>query len=127
MELNLLRNFAVALLVFVILDGIWLGFIIKPTYSRLLNRFKLKKINLLSALFAYALLAIGISFFVVPIVSSLANAFLYGALFGLIIYGVYDFTNFAIFENYEPSFVIIDILWGSIASGITTLLVYLAV
>ena len=127
MELSFLRNFAIALLVFVILDGIWLGFIIKPTYSRLLKRFKIKKTNLLSALLAYALLALGISLLVIPRIITSGNAFLLGALFGLVMYGFYNFTNLAIFDGYELSFLLIDTLWGTIACGITSLLVFLAI
>ena len=127
MELSFLRNFAIALLVFVILDGIWLGFIIKPTYSRLLKRFKIKKTNLLSALLAYALLALGISLLVIPRIITSGNAFLFGALFGLVMYGFYNFTNLAIFDGYELSFLLIDTLWGTIACGITSLLVFLAI
>ncbi len=127
MEVALFRNFAVALLMFIILDSIWLGFIIKQRYSKLLSGFKLRKISLLSALIAYIILSFGVSFFVIPRVITSTNAFWFGALFGLIAYGFYHFTNYAIFDEYKGEYLIIDTLWGTIASGITTTLVFLAI
>jgi len=35
-------------------------------------------------------------------------------LFGVSIYGVYDFTNYAVLENYDWKFAIADTLWGGI-------------
>ncbi|MEK6919020.1 MAG: DUF2177 family protein [Nanoarchaeota archaeon] len=127
MVLDTFRNFAIAILIFIMLDGVWLGLIIKPTYSKLLNKFKLKKINLLSALIAYSFLALGIALFVIPRVITPLPAFFFGVIFGLIIYGFYNFTNFAIFDGYEFSFLAIDVLWGAIASGITSILVFLSI
>jgi uncharacterized membrane protein len=33
-------------------------------------------------------------------------------MMGLSIYAVYDFTNYATFEKYEPAFALADTLWG---------------
>jgi uncharacterized membrane protein len=46
-----------------------------------------------------------------------------GIFFGVIVYGVYNFTNHATFYNYPLSLVIADTLWGSFAMGTTTLAV----
>ena len=127
MEVTLFRNFSVALLMFIILDSLWLGFVIKQKYFKLLSGFKLRKISLLAALIAYILLSLGISFFVTPKVINGTNAFFFGALFGLVVYGVNHFTNYAIFENYKGEYLIIDTLWGSFASGIVSLLVFLSI
>ncbi len=127
MEVTLFRDFSIALLMFIILDAIWLGFIIKQKYSKLLSGFKLRKISLLSALIAYIILALGIAFFVIPRVVNKTDAFLLGALFGFVAYGFYHFTNYAILEEYKGEYLVIDTLWGTIASGIVSLLVYLAI
>ena len=42
--------------------------------------------------------------------TSYQQAFLYG----ISIYAVYDFTNYALFEKYDWKFAIIDTLWGGI-------------
>jgi uncharacterized membrane protein len=43
----------------------------------------------------------------------------YGGLFGLILYGVYNFTNITIFSNYNIITALIDTIWGSFAYFIT--------
>ena len=35
-------------------------------------------------------------------------------LYGVCIYGVYDFTNFSLFENYDWKFAIADMIWGGV-------------
>jgi uncharacterized membrane protein len=35
-------------------------------------------------------------------------------LYGVCIYGVYDFTNHAVLENYDWKFAIADTLWGGV-------------
>lgn len=47
-----------------------------------------------------------------------------GFIFGIVIYGVFDFTNLAIFSNYPFNTAIIDTLWGGLLMAITTNFVY---
>ena len=42
--------------------------------------------------------------------TSMSNAFITGVL----VYAVYDFTNYAIFDQYDWKFAIADSLWGGI-------------
>lgn len=58
-----------------------------------------------SAIVVYLLLA----YMLLQTKSSL-EAFLYG----IAIYGVYDFTNYALLEGYDWKFAIADTLWGGI-------------
>jgi uncharacterized membrane protein len=44
----------------------------------------------------------------------------WGALFGLIVYGVYDMTNMATLENWPVRMVWVDICWGCFLCGVTT-------
>lgn len=47
-----------------------------------------------------------------------------GFIFGVIVYGVFDFTNLAIFSNYPFRTAIIDTLWGGLLMALTTNFVY---
>lgn len=47
-----------------------------------------------------------------------------GFIFGFIVYGVFDFTNLAIFSNYSLTTGIIDTLWGGALMALTTNFVY---
>ena len=31
-----------------------------------------------------------------------------------LLYGVYDTTNFAVFDNWDPSVAVIDMIWGGV-------------
>ena len=46
-----------------------------------------------------------------------------GALFGLILYGVYDLTNLAILEKWTRSMTVADIAWGCVLCGSTAVLI----
>jgi uncharacterized membrane protein len=65
----------------------------------------------------YVLLAIGVSVFVLPRAVDAWSAARYGALFGLIAYGVYDFTNYSTLTQYPLAITIIDVCWGTFASA----------
>jgi uncharacterized membrane protein len=42
------------------------------------------------------------------------NTIMDAFLFGVCIYGVYDFTTLAIFKNYDVRFAVADTIWGGI-------------
>ena len=41
-------------------------------------------------------------------------------ILGFIIYSVFDFTNLAIFTNYEVMLAVLDSVWGGILFSLTT-------
>jgi len=45
-----------------------------------------------------------------------------GALLGLTTYGIFDFTNHAIFEHWNLKIVVMDTLWGAILYSLITFL-----
>ena len=127
--MDTLRSFFISFIVLVLADFIWLGFIMKPFIQRELGSLMREGGLLIGpAAFVYALLAIGISYFVIPRIglnSFWGNAFLVGALFGLIVYGVYDLTNVSVLKGYSWKFLFVDIAWGTFACGLTTVIVFL--
>lgn len=79
------------------------------------------KLNLWGVIFSYLFLIIGINYFILQKRESWQNAF----LLGLVIYGVYEATSYAILKNWQISSVIIDTLWGGILFSLVTYLTYL--
>tara|TARA_B100000963_G_C22308462_1_gene528942 strand:+ start:345 stop:659 length:315 start_codon:yes stop_codon:yes gene_type:complete len=73
------------------------------------------EIRLKYAIFAYALMVLGLSMFVIPNVrlKNLYDSVVYGGSFGLILYGIYDYTSAAVLKDWDENLAIIDILWGS--------------
>ena len=77
------------------------------------------KINFLGAAICYIFLIIGLNYFIIKPRKSVADAF----LLGLVIYGVYETTNYALFSNWSILTVIMDTLWGGSLFAITTYVV----
>jgi uncharacterized membrane protein len=107
---------------FIVLDGVWIGWLMKRFY-----RDQLAPIvrladggiapNWPAALVVYALLGTGIALFVIPRAPTMATAVIYGGLFGLVVYGVYDFTNYSTLRQWPLALTLTDVAWGSLASA----------
>jgi uncharacterized membrane protein len=112
--IDFLKTFAL----FVCLDVIYLGFIRKNTMDTYFEKFGgYHKHIIIYGLVTWALLALGTQYFVISKSTDKYSAFLNGALLGLIIYGVYDFTNMATIKGWTHSFLLQDIAWGTVLCG----------
>lgn len=78
------------------------------------------KVKLFPAILCYLLLVVGLNYFILQSHRSILEAF----LLGFIIYGVFDFTNLAIFQKYDWNVAIMDMVWGGILFALTTWIVY---
>ena len=86
-----------------------------------LNQIKLvqgsePKINYLGVALCYIFLIAGINYFIIKPHRSVNDAF----LLGIVIYGVYETTNYALLKNWSILTVIIDTLWGGLLFASTT-------
>src|SRR4029078_7110249 len=91
---------ALGAVAFMVLDGVWLGLLMKNFYREQLApivRLADGGIapNWPAAFVVYALLGAGISLVVIRRAATISLAAAYGAVFGLVVYGVYDFTNYS--------------------------------
>lgn len=121
--------YATTLVVFVVVDFIWLGFVAKGFYRTELGDLLLPRPNLVAAVLFYLLFAAGLFLFVVqPAVASgsLLRAALLGAAFGLVAYGTYDLTNLATLKGFSPRLAAVDMAWGTVLTGIAAVAGYLA-
>jgi len=78
------------------------------------------KLNFVGAAICYIFLVVGLNYFIIKPHKSVQDAF----LLGLVIYGVYETTNLALFSNWSILTVLIDTLWGGLLFGITTAIIY---
>ena len=113
---------AVGAVAFMVLDGVWLGLLMKNFYReqlapivRLANGGIAP--NWPAALVVYVLLGAGIALFVVPRASTVSSAAALGALFGLVVYGVYDFTNYSTLRQWPFVLALADTAWGALATA----------
>jgi uncharacterized membrane protein len=96
----------------IVIDGIWLGIIAKSFYARELAVLSRDLYILWSALMSWIIIVIGVVFLVIPNTKNIKGAVKYGALYGFILYGLYDFTNYAILNNWSLTMTLVDVLWG---------------
>lgn len=117
---------AIAAIVFGVLDSIWFAIFMKDfAEEKLGHLLRISQSGSLaahmpSALVAYALMIITAVAFLSPRVkasSSMASSFLIGALLGVCVFGIFDFTNGALLKEYPISFMLIDTLWGGVMYG----------
>lgn len=113
------------LLTFLLLDGIWLGLLMAPTYRELLGSLMLDKPLLLPAAVFYCLYVIGCVVFVVLPALSWQRAAKLGALLGLVAYGTYDLTNWATLRDWSVQVTLMDWAWGTVATAVACTVGYL--
>ena len=76
--------------------------------------------NIIGAILCYLLLIGGLSYFILSKKRALKDAF----LLGLVIYGVYETTNYTILKNWSFKAVMLDTLWGAILFTLTAAIYY---
>jgi uncharacterized membrane protein len=77
------------------------------------------RINIIGAILSYLTIIIGILYFSIPLIkikkkksNLLLLCLIYGGGLGFIMYGIANFTNIAIFKNYDIYTALSNILWG---------------
>lgn len=122
---------AIGAVAFMALDGVWLGLLMKSFYRDQLGpivRLGNGGIapNWLAAFVVYVLLGTGTAVFVIPRAPTVSLAAAYGALFGLVVYGVYDFTNYSTLRQWPFVLTLADVAWGTAATAACAAIVRVA-
>lgn len=76
-------------------------------------------LNVFGAVVTYVFLIFGLNYFIIRPGRSAWDAF----LLGLVVYGVYDFTNLALLAKWQLFTAVTDTLWGGALFYLTTRLV----
>lgn len=130
--MTFLKAFIATTILFLLLDYIWLGYIAKNAYIESYGNL-LRKIEgadgqvamdpvFWSAIIVYLLLIGGILILVTPYAhASWLVIFAAGAFFGLVTYGVYNFTAYAVIKDWPLNMAIIDCFWGMFICGVSSL------
>ena len=107
---------------FLILDGMWLGLLMTRFYRDQLG--PMARLagdtfapNWPAAAIVYLLLGSGVALFVAPRAADAASAARWGALFGFVVYGVYDFNNYSTLRQWPLALALVDTAWGTMASA----------
>jgi uncharacterized membrane protein len=126
------KAFLLLLPIFAVIDLVYLGVIMKGFYDHEFGSLARRAgggiaPRWIAATIVYLLIPAGIILFVRPQLgagSTVLNALMWGALYGLIVYGVYDFTNRAIIDRYSLTLTLADWAWGMVICGTTTAILH---
>jgi uncharacterized membrane protein len=123
-DLNLAKRFLTSAIAFLVLDLVWLGYVMKSFNAQQLQHIGRIvdgqfDIWLPPAVIVYILMAFLVAAFLIPSTSGMSalGTMGWGCLMGLCVYGVFDMTNAAILKDYPMKFAVVDMAWGTFAFG----------
>jgi uncharacterized membrane protein len=111
-----------------VFDLVWLGLLMQGFYSKELGPLARRSgerisVNIPAAVLVYVLIPLGIVLFVLPQLRAQPTTFsalCWGAAFGLVVYGVYDLTNYAILAGWSLRMTVVDLVWGCVLCGLAS-------
>ncbi len=122
---NTVFLYLLTLVIFFLIDMIWLGLVAKNFYRSQLGEMLSPKVNWAAAILFYLLFIAGLQLFVIAPALAGAGALpalWRGALFGLIAYATYDLTNLATLKNWPLLVTVVDLAWGAMLGGAVSFL-----
>ena len=104
------------------LDSVYLSTVGGPLFTTMVRNIQKEdmKIDIYGVLGSYILIILVLYKFIIMDRRSPNDAF----ILGLCVYGIYEFTNIAIFKNYKWIPAIVDTLWGGILFYTATYITY---
>jgi uncharacterized membrane protein len=123
------KVFLVVLVVFLLLDSLWIHFFVKPLYQAELGHLLLMhqgqlQVRPVPAILTYCCLVFAVVYFAVWRQSSLKAVSLRGALIGLVCYGTYDLTSYSLFRDWTAWLAGTDIAWGMFVCCISAMVAW---
>jgi uncharacterized membrane protein len=106
---------------FLVLDFIWLTTAGDAIYRPRIGALLAERPDANAALLFYLVYWSGLDFFVLRRAASARDALTLGAAFGLVAYGTYDLTNQATLAGWSWTVTAIDMVWGTVLTGISAL------
>ena len=111
----------VSALTMIALDGLYLQTMKTPFSEQIIKvQGSPLALKILPTIVCYILLVFGLNYFIISKNQSLYAAF----LLGIVIYGVYDTTTYALITKWSPQLALIDTLWGGILMCTTAYITY---
>lgn len=115
-----LKLYGLTTVVFFAVDLLWLGIVAQGFYARHLGSLLGDHPIWPAALLFYALYIAGILVFaVLPALATgeIKRAIGLGAFLGLVAYATFDLTCLALFRDFPPIVVVVDLIWGTVLTA----------
>lgn len=109
-----LVSYAVALVVLLALDALWLGLIAIDWYRAGIGHLMADQVNVVAAALFYLLFPLGVVAFAVLPARDAWHAARLGGLLGFLCYATYDLTNLATLKGWPVGITVADIAWGTV-------------
>ena len=124
----MIKNIVLSAVIMLVLDAIYLTSFSKY-FNKQVNEVQGSDISFrwIPTILCYILLIFGLNYFILSTDMSKNQKIINAILLGLVIYGVYETTTYAILKNWKLSSVILDTLWGGILFGLTTFIINILV
>ena len=118
---KIVKEFLISAVVFVVLDMIYI-YINKTAFENLVASIQrtVIKVNMWGAILTYVLLVGGLFYFIIRRNRPIEEAF----MLGILVYGVYEGTNYALFKRWSPTLAVMDTIWGGTLMAATTGITY---
>ena len=123
-----LKVYLLLLPVLFILDFLWLGVLMSGFYKKELGPFLRLSGDALqpipwAAIVVYLAIPLGVVLFALPRVSRdnlLASSLFWGFMYGVVLYAVYDMTNYSLLKGWPLKVSLVDICWGGVLNASAT-------
>ncbi len=126
----MMKQTIVAATTMLTLDGLWLGILANRFYFNNLRPLVRAKgetfdINYVAAGAVYVFMLIGFMVFIAPSLAkwNYLESIIKAGVLGLVVYGVYDFTNLATLRDWSVLVSFVDLFWGAFLFATTAVVV----
>jgi uncharacterized membrane protein len=120
---NWLTAYAVAAVIFAVLDAVWILGVANPLYRSTIGDLLAEKTNFMAAVLFYVIFVAGMVHFGVRPQhpeATLRQRIAGAALFGFFTYATWALTGLAVLRDFPAIVALTDVLWGAAACSIVT-------
>lgn len=109
------------------IDFIWIKLVMLDQYNSLIYNVQNKPLSLrfIPTMLSYITIILPIVLFVIPKLTPqrrVLNSLVYGGIMGVLMYGMFSFTNYALIQDWSFSVVLLDTIWGGVLYSLVSLL-----
>jgi uncharacterized membrane protein len=118
-----LTAYAVAAVIFAVLDAVWILGVANPLYRSTIGDLLAEKTNFMAAVLFYVIFVAGMVHFGVRPQhpeATLRQRIAGAALFGFFTYATWALTGLAVLRDFPAIVALTDVLWGAAACSIVT-------
>lgn len=114
------KNYLTLAIMYLFVDIIWISYASERFYNRHIETIQQSPLvfDMLPAILAYMTLLLTMFFICIPLSEHYKDKYNRWFVFGVVgfcVYGIYNFTNGAIFKEYNSSLMAVDVLWGIVS------------